>query len=455
MTSSRCTFTTKTEQHEAAKPMKRFAILTALLLLAAAPAAFAASADEMRALLNRGDAAAAYALGKKNPEQLGRPAFDFFFGIAAIDSGHAGEGVLALERYVSHFPDSQQARLELARGYFILGENQRAREEFTGVLNTRPPAAVAANAERYLDAIRARESRYRTTSGAYIEVGFGYDSNINSGVTNSSINLPIFGAVNVNESGVRMDRRFLQTTAGANLSVPLAPGIAMFGSISGDIKSHEANKEFDQTNVGAGGGLRIIDEKNVYHLSAGYSSLGVDYRNFRDVAALGAEVSRQLDEVQLVSTSLQYATLTHAGSNAVRDSVIKGAGLGYRLALIGPWRPALSLNANYSVEDNRRGRDDLARDIYALRGIIAVSPAPRWAFSGGIGVQFSNYEAPDALLQTTRRDQYFGIDFSASYAIKRNLTVRGEVTTTKNHSNVELYKFRRDLAAIKVRYETK
>lgn len=435
--------------------MKRLAILTALLLAAAAPSVNAASSEELRALISKGEAAAAYALGKKHPEQLGRPAFDFFFGIAAIDSGHAGEGVLALERYVSHFPGSQQARLELARGYFVLGENQRAREEFSGVLKTNPPAEVVANAERYLDAIRARESTYRTTAGAFIEIGFGYDTNINSGVSNSNINLPIFGPVSVNDAGVRIDRRFLQATAGANLSVPLAPGIALLGSVSGDIKSHEANREFDQTNTGVSGGLRIIDEKNVYHLTAGYSSLGVDYRNFREIAALGAEISRQLDELQSISASVQYATLTHAGGNTVRDSVLKGGGLGYRLALIGAWRPALTFNGNYSMEDNKRGRDDLARDIYALRSGIALSPAPRWALSTGIGVQFSHYDAADALLQSTRRDHYYGIDFGASYAVQRNLSVRGEVTASKNHSNVELYKFRRDVAAIKIRYETK
>src|SRR4029079_813601 len=128
-----------------------------------------------------GDSKAAYELAKKNSDQLGDPAFDFYFGVAAIDSGHAGEGVLALERYVVNFPDNHNARLELARGYFVMGDNQRARDELDNVRRPNPPPAVTANIERLMDARRSRESTYRTTGGVFLEGGFGYDSNVNGG----------------------------------------------------------------------------------------------------------------------------------------------------------------------------------------------------------------------------------------------------------------------------------
>ena len=127
------------EQIKTGQIMKIRPILAFLALLSLPVPLHAAPADDIQALLAKGDAKAAYALAKKHPDQLGRPGFDFYFGIAAIDSGHAGEGVLALERYVITFPNNLEARLELARGYFVLGENQRAREEFSGVLKANPP----------------------------------------------------------------------------------------------------------------------------------------------------------------------------------------------------------------------------------------------------------------------------------------------------------------------------
>ncbi|MGH8705943.1 MAG: hypothetical protein ACREUO_11070, partial [Burkholderiales bacterium] len=80
--------------------MRQLLVAFSAALAFMAGAAFAAPADEVQKLLEAGRSADAYALGKRHPEELGKPDFDFHFGIAAIDTGHAGEGVLALERYI-------------------------------------------------------------------------------------------------------------------------------------------------------------------------------------------------------------------------------------------------------------------------------------------------------------------------------------------------------------------
>lgn len=424
-------------------------------MLSLGSAAFAAPADDVKALIEKGDSAGAYAAGKKNPQELGIPVFDFYFGIAAIDSGHAGEGVLALERYVVNFPGNLQARLELARGYFVLGEDLRAKEEFTDILKTNPPSDVVANIDRYLDAIRARESVYRTTAGAFVEFGIGYDSNINGGVGNSNVNLPNLGLVTIAPAGVGIESMFSQLTAGANIAVPVSPGVALFGSISGDFKLHESNREYDQGNLNASGGLSYLSEKNLYRAMATVSNLDIDYNRFRDITALTGEWIHQLDELQGVSGSLQYADLDYKGNNDIRDSKLYSAGVGYRRAFISKWSPLLTLNGSFTQEENRAGRDDLGRDVYGLRVGVSASPAPRWSVGGGLGVQLSRYAAPDAFLQTTRRDRYLSLDGAVSYAVTRQLSLRGEVLLSSNDSNIELYEYRRDVIAFKVRYEFK
>lgn len=425
------------------------------LLLAFAGAAQAAPADEVKALLEKGNAVGAYALGKKHPDQLGIPVFDFFFGVAAIDSGHAGEGVLALERYVVNFPDNRQARLELARGYFVLGEDLRAREEFSDILKTNPPPAVVATIDRYLDAIRARESSYRTTAGAFVEFGLGYDTNINGGVSNSNVSLPNFGLVTIAPAGVQIDRRFAQAIAGVNVVASVAPGVAVFGSLGGDYKMHEGNREYDQGNLGASGGLSYLLEKDLYRATLSYGTLDVDYQRFRDVTALTGEWIRQLDELSGINTSLQLADLDYTGNNDVRDARLYGLSLGYRRAFIQPWSPMVSISFSYSVEDNRANRDDLGRDIYGLRLGVSATPAPRWSASAGAGIQASRYAAQDALLLTTRRDSYLSLDAAVAYAVNRQLSLRGELLLSDNRSNINLYDYRRDVIAFKVRYEFK
>ena len=128
-------------------------------------AVWAAPADDVKTLLDQGKDKEAYETGKAAPDALGTPLFDFYFGIAALNAGVPGEGVLALERYLLQFPDNRSALFQLARGYFILGEDERAREEFTGLVAGTTGNDLT-NINQFLDAIRARESRYKPTSSA-------------------------------------------------------------------------------------------------------------------------------------------------------------------------------------------------------------------------------------------------------------------------------------------------
>lgn len=430
-------------------------MIVAYLLAQLASVAIAAPADDVKALLLKGDAKAAYALAKNHTEQLGNPAFDFYFGVAAIDSGHAGEGVLALERYLINHPSNREAQLELARGYFMLGDYIRAREEFAAVLKMNPPREVVVNIDRYMDAIRSRESVYRTTAGAFLEFGAGYDSNINGGVSNSSINLPGLGVLTVGQAGVKTSASFTQLTGGANVSHPVAPGIALFAGISGDFRTHGSHREFDQNSASVAGGISYLKEQDLFRATLNFSTLSVDYRRFRDVTGIAGEWIRQLDELNTISGSVQYAKLDYATNNNARDSNLKGISAGYRRNFVAPWQPLVSISGSYAKEDNERNRDDLARDIYGLRAVVAASPAPRWALSTGLSYQQSNYLVRDFLSRDPRQDKYYGVDVIVSYAITKELSVRGEAILSLNRSNIELYEYKRGMVAIKLRYDFK
>jgi hypothetical protein len=426
-----------------------------MFFLGTASILHAAATDDIKALVEQGNAVQAYSIGAKFPDLLGQPIFDYYFGIAAIDSGHAGEGVLALERYIINYPDNTTARLELARGYFVLGEDARAREEFERVAKTKPPAAVQTNIDRFLDAVRSRESRYTTTSGLYLEAGYGYDSNVSGGVSNSNINLPIFGNVVVNQAGVKAGSSFSWLAVGGQVSKPIAPGVAVFGSGQVDGKYNNANNQFDQNNVAVAAGLTYLQNKNFYRATLSHSEVAVDDARFRDVDSISAEWHRQLDELQTISPFAQYAQLRYTDSNQPRDADLYAVGLGYRKAFIGNWQPLLTANVNGGEEHDIRGRPDLGREIYGGRLALSVTPAPKWALSAGGTYQHSHYQGPDALLQAVRKDNYYAVDATVSYAYTRNLSVRLELLGSKNDSNLDLYPYRRDMATLKVRYDFK
>ena len=439
----------------------RFTHLFAVFLLAALfpIAAYAAIADEVKTMLEQGKAKEAYQLGKQHPELLGDPVFDFYYGVAAIDTGNAGEGVLALERYIINFPENTSARLELARGYYVLGENERAREEFTAVLKTNPPEAVKFNIQRYLDAIRSRESFYKTSGAAFIEAGGGYDTNVNAGVSNANISLPVFGPVTVATAGLKAHSWFEYFALGGQLSQPVAPGVAVFGGGSFNAKYNNDNQDqanqFDQRNLNLNAGLSYLKNKNLYRLSGFYSRIDVNSDLFLQSPGTTAEWFYQYDELQAINTFAQYANLNYAGTNSPRSSNFYSGGLGYRKAFIAKWQPLFSLGASYSRENNTEGRDDLSRDIYSGSISFGVTPFPKWAVSIGGAYQRSLYRAPDAFLLTTRADSYYTANAAISYAITPRLSAWVENLYSKNNSNISLYAYSREVAAFKLRYDFK
>jgi len=431
-----------------------------IAIFCAAALAQAAPADDVRALLEQGRSAEAYALGQKHPEELGKPEFDFYYGIASTDSGHAGEGVLALERYVVQFPENVRARLELARAYFVLGEMLRAREEFQNAARRNPPPDVQRTIERFMDSIRAQESRYTPTATAWLEAGAGYDSNANSGVGNGLIAVPALGNLQLQlaQSGVKSGSSFGWLAGGAQGSLPVAPGVALLGGVQfdGKFNSDAFDRQFDQTNLGAWGGVSVIKDRDLWRATASYSTLSVDYNRFRNVGAVGGEWHRQVDELNTASVFAQYARMEYP-SSPVRDSDFFAVGAGWRRAFTHPLQPVVQVQALAGREQNDASpgpvRDDLSRDLYTLRAGVSLTPAPAWGLSAGVNYSRSDFRAADPLFAQVRKDDYYGVDATVTYRWTKAMSVRGEFAYSDNRSNLALYKYDRSQFAVKLRYD--
>ncbi len=83
--------------------------------------------------------------------------------------------IAALRLILIFQPELNRPRLELARAFFLKGEDKLARQHFERVLAGKPPEAVAKNVQRYLDAIRARR-RW----DAHFGFALAPDSNVNA-----------------------------------------------------------------------------------------------------------------------------------------------------------------------------------------------------------------------------------------------------------------------------------
>ncbi|MBX9963032.1 MAG: hypothetical protein K2Y35_08265 [Burkholderiales bacterium] len=435
---------------------RAYLVVSTLFLLVSqgiGPAQAATPAEELRMLVERGQAQEAYARGRRYPDQLGDPAFDFYYGVAAIDAGHPGEGTLALERYVITYPNNLNARLELARGYFMMGEDGRAREEFDGVLKANPPASVRANIAKFEEAIKAREDRYRIRLTGYAEAGYGYDSNVNGGVSSSNISLPIFGPVVVAPAGVKTDDGFSMAGAGGQINVPLTQRWSAFVGASIDSRFYHRLDVFDQLNLTGFGGALWQKDRNLIRVSLSATELRLDSERFRDIFGGTGEWYHQLSESWTANVFGQYARIAYTGTNAVRDADFYSVGAGLRKVFSGAWSPTLNATLNLGREANIRDRDDLGRDLYGGRLTLSLKPAAKVGFYAAASAQRSEYLEPDAFLATRRRDLYAAIEAGGSYNFTDALSLRLDLITSRNDSNLELYRYARNVALLKLRYD--
>ena len=133
------------------------------------------------------------ALAKTHPK---RTDILFLLGLAAIEKSEQpditeadreallADAITALRTILIDRPDLVRVRLELARAFFLNGDDGLARDHFERVLAGNPPPSVVANVQLFLDSIRARR-RWSMYLGAALlpSTNIGRDPHENTIIT--------------------------------------------------------------------------------------------------------------------------------------------------------------------------------------------------------------------------------------------------------------------------------
>ena len=191
----------------------------------------------------------------------------FLTGLAAIEASRKpgvseearytllDEAIAALRTMLIDRPGLVRVRLELARAFFLKGEDSLARGHFERVLAGKPLAPVVANVQRFLAEIRVRR---RWTM--YLGAAMSPDSNI-GGASDEQI-------IYINDLPFRRDAEEL-TTSGIGVSVwtggeyqhPLGDRLRL--RLGGDLSRQDyGGSRFDQTFVSAHTGPRWLVDKD-------------------------------------------------------------------------------------------------------------------------------------------------------------------------------------------------
>ena len=431
------------------------ALLAGVLALAPAVAAAQLDMGRLAELVRSGQAQAAYELARaERAAHEGEPRFDFLYGMAAIDSGHVGEGVFALERVLMQRPGNDRARLELARGFFLLEEDLRARDEFETVLAHDPPPTVRSTIERYLGAIRRRADRYRTMVTGYVGLGAGYDTNVNSAPDVDTVQSP-FGSIPLSSGGQEQGDAFGRLTAGATISHPLRPGVNLVAGADLDARFHRDETDFETSEAGGRVGVAFRDQDARTRITLDADRLYVGGDAYEDVVGVSARHRRRVGESLLGSAGLRVSQQRYEDQDILDSSTwIVDAGVSHTWRT--PWRPTFSgalFGGHETADDQSQAARAVAeRDLAGVSGMLRLRVAPAWTVHTSLQFRRSEYDARHLIFGRKREEDYSQVALRADWQPTAHWSVGPRLRYVHNEANIDLYEYDRTVFEVRGHY---
>jgi tetratricopeptide (TPR) repeat protein len=406
--------------------------------------------DRARRLLQQKDAKGAYQLLQPlAPQRAGEVEYDYLLGIAALDAGDAQQAVFALERVLAVNPNFLQARAEIARAYFVLGERENARREFRTVRGQDPPEEARSAIDRYLSVLEPQRTQLR----GFVELTYGYDSNVNSATQRSQIAIPFLAGAIVTLDPFTVERSddFFGVNTGASVSHMLNDEWSLLANAGYNGKVNLEEDRFDTGALDGSAGVRWARGANAVVAATQGQRFRVDNRPYRD--SLGGTVQwiHNLNQTQQITVFGQYANLKYPDQR-VRDARRWIGGLAYAQALALKYAPVFYVSA-YGGEEKERDAafPSVGHQPLGLRvgGQLAMAGST-YAFASA-SYEHRRYNGTDPTFLAVRKDDQIDYRLGLTWSFAKDWSLTPQVQHTRNQSNIELNEYDRTLASVSVR----
>ena len=419
-----------------------------------ASAAEDATLSKASELIKSNDFKAAYQLLEPlESERSGNIDYDYLFGVAAVESGNVTRGVFALERVLATNPNHLDARAEIAKAYFKLGESDTSKTEFQTILKQNPSKETSVAIEKYMSAID-KALGLTTTFAAYLDIGVGFDSNINSATSSSAINLaPTFIAPRlVLPSGAQeQSSKYMSLAGGASFRQPITENLAVVGGVQGQNRTNWNESQFDPSFIDYNLGLTYKKHIDSFTAALQGNTYDIDGERFRRSYGAIGQWQRDLDDRNQVSLYAQYAKLSYPSSN-VRDADRYIVGGGWAHVFAGDKSPVLFLSP-YAGKENTEDSafDFLSNSIYGFRAGGQLSMNPKLVAYAGTSYEYRDYDGRDPIFGETRRDNQYDFNIGLRYLPGHKWTIRPQFSYLRNNSNTTIFDFDRTVLSINFR----
>ncbi|MCC5888345.1 MAG: tetratricopeptide repeat protein [Gammaproteobacteria bacterium] len=377
----------------------------------------------------------------------GDPGFDYLYGLAALESGRQQEAVFALQRVLFFQPDQVQVRAHLARAHFLGGELDQAEGEFQAVLAASPPAEVSRSIRAYLAEVSRLRAQQRPSLAGFIELGVGYDDNVNSASSLETIATPI-GTVPLSADGRSTKSGYSSTRGQLAYQHPLSRRRALDVVLAASLRDHFSAGQFDLDIYRAEAGYNISMEDHRLRAAVHVGHVRLDGSEFQWSGGIsGSWITEVRDWELQAQARLSVIRFPDADSRDVDQFLLLLSAS--RLFE----RDLLSL-------DLLAGRDEARSSDGEHHGRDFASLAATWQHLLGDGhvpymrlmLQGSRYHAPHPVFAERREEVMYAGSAGWNWIMSPALSARGELSYTRVDGTLDLFEYDRARVEAALRY---
>ncbi len=404
-------------------------------------------------LIHKGDFKAAYLLLEPlESKYAGDINYDYLLGIAAVESNNVTRGAFALERVLALDPSHKDARAEMAKAHYMLGETDASKAEFNNVLKQSPDAETKKTVTKLLTAMDKNEG-ITTTFGAYLDAGLGWDSNVSSAPGIASVGIPAFGGIIVPLGNAAQEKsdNFMNLAAGISVRHPVTDEFAVFGNASVNGRFNSSDTDFNNSLLDFNAGYQYQRNKNNFSLAAQNNYFELDNERFRHAFGATAQWLYNIDAFNQAGVYGQFSRLKYT-DNHIRnaDRSIIGVNVGH--VFQADFNPVVFASIYGGREDARDSSVDfLDQDVFGLRAGGQLSFNPMWQLNATVSYEQRDNDENDPFFLTKRKDDQYDAVIGLRYLPAPSWSIKPQFSYTNNDSNIDLYGYERKSISVNVR----
>ncbi|MAD46208.1 MAG: hypothetical protein CMI02_06310 [Oceanospirillaceae bacterium] len=402
--------------------------------------------NRLNQLVVAADYPAAFRLATANAGGYeGLEAFDFYYGLSALQTGHADQAVFVFERLVQAHPDHPRYQAELGRCYFTLGNLEEAERLLSRVKQQNPPPAVAATVDQFLAAIERQRQQQQSQAYARLTLAGGYDSNVNSATDLEEIEiLALAQTVTLNEASREQSSPYLQLRAQGGYMQPLTRRSRWNLQAGVSRKDNTDSNDFDLDSLYMNADVHWTRARHTLGLAATFRHYRFGGESLLNDSGMSLSWQSQYNRELRTYSDLSYNLLRNQADDELDLARLQWqAGINYRLQR---WSGDVALLlATDSPENDYRGRDALGLSVSGQYS--ATTTAQLYTI-----LQYRDYRYQDSLPPTnafaageTRDDSLLQWVIGSRYRLTPQFSVYGQANLMRYNSNIDLYSYDRHL----------